>query len=194
MKKRPSAYNGVKEEVHMKLHIHGQNLSITEGMLQKTEKKLSFLEKFILVDEDTTANVQVKIKPNTLKVEITILTKVGIIRAEVEHADYYAAIDLAIDKLEDQLRRMKTRLNRKHREKLSKAFMETEETIAKEPKAKVVKTKTVLAEEMSLDDAIMRMEMLGHSFFIYTDEEHKDIAVVYKRLDGGYGLLETQKI
>jgi putative sigma-54 modulation protein len=194
MKKRPSAYNESKEEVLMKLHIHGQNLSITEGMLQKTEKKLSFLEKFILVDEDTTANVQVKIKPNTLKVEITILTKVGIIRAEVEHADYYAAIDLAIDKLEDQLRRLKTRLNRKHREKLSKAFMESDEAVANEPKAKVVKTKTVLAEEMSLDDAILRMEMLGHSFFIYTDEEHKDIAVVYKRLDGGYGLLETQKV
>lgn len=194
MKKSPSAYNEGKEEVFMKLHIHGQNLSITAGMLSKTEKKLSFLEKFILVDEDTTANVQVKIRPNTLKVEITILTKVGLIRAEVEHADYYAAVDLAIDKLEDQLRRMKTRLNRKHREKLSKTFMETEEVMAKEPKGKVVKTKTVLAQEMSLDDAIMHMEMLGHSFFIYTDEENKDIAVVYKRLDGGYGLLETQKI
>jgi putative sigma-54 modulation protein len=176
----------------MKLHIHGQNLSITEGMLQKTEKKLSFLEKFILVDEDTTANVQVKIKPNTLKVEITILTKVGLIRAEVEHADYYAAVDLVVDKLEDQLRRMKTRLNHRHREKLSKAFMEAE-NLAKEPKTKAVKTKTIVAVEMSLDDAIMQMEMLGHSFFIYTDEEHKDISVVYKRLDGGYGLLETQK-
>ncbi len=178
----------------MKLHIHGQNLSITEGMLQKTEKKLAFLEKFILVDEDTTANVQVKINPNTLKVEITILTKVGLLRAEVEHADYYAAVDLAIDKLEDQLRRMKTRLTNKHREKLSKAFMESEQNLVDDAKAKVVKTKTVVAQEMSLDDAIMRMEMLGHSFFIYTDEEHKDIAVVYKRLDGGYGLLETQKI
>jgi len=176
----------------MKLHIHGQNLSITEGMLQKTEKKLSFLEKFILVDEDTTANVQVKIKPNTLKVEITILTKVGLIRAEVEHTDYYAAVDLVVDKLEDQLRKMKTRLNHKHHEKLSKAFMETE-FVEEITKTKAVKTKSIIAAEMSLDDAIMQMEMLGHSFFIYTDEEHKDISVVYKRLDGGYGLLETQK-
>lgn len=178
----------------MKLHIHGQNLSITEAMLQRTEKKLSFLDKFILVDEDTTANVQVRVEPNILKVEITILTKVGLLRAEVKHADYYAAIDLAIDKLEDQLRRMKTRLSRRHREKLSKSFVESEEVVAQtEPKAKLVKTKTVVAETMTLDEAIMRMEMLGHSFFIYTDEEHKDIAVVYKRLDGDYGLLETQK-
>jgi putative sigma-54 modulation protein len=179
----------------MKLHIHGQNLSITEAMLQKTEKKLSFLDKFILVDEDTNANVQVRVEPDILKVEITILTKVGLLRAEVKHQDYYAAIDLAIDKLEDQLRRMKTRLNRRHREKLSKAFVENEATLASsEPKAKLVKTKTVVAETMTLDEAIMRMEMLGHSFFIYTDEEHKDIAVVYKRLDGDYGLLEAQRV
>jgi putative sigma-54 modulation protein len=178
----------------MKLHIHGQNLSITEAMLQKTEKKLSFLDKFILVDEDTNANVQVRVEPNILKVEITILTKVGLLRAEVKHQDYYAAIDLAIDKLEDQLRRMKTSLNRRHREKLSKAFVENEALVSNEPKAKLVKTKTVVAETMTLDEAIMRMEMLGHSFFIYTDEEHKDIAVVYKRLDGDYGLLEAQRV
>jgi putative sigma-54 modulation protein len=173
-----------KEEVYMKIHIHGQNLSITESMLQRTEKKLSFLEKFLLIDEETHANVQVKVNANKLKVEVTILTKVGILRAEVVHEDYYAAVDLVIDKLEDQLRRIKTRLSKKHREKLAKAFIDLE---AAEHPELVVKTKLVQAQ------TIMQMEMLGHTFFIYTDEDSEKISVVYKRFDGAYGLLETQK-
>ena len=175
----------------MKLHIHGKNVTITEAMLQTTQKKLSFLEKYFLIDEETPANVSVKVYPNSMKVEVTILSKIAILRAEVSHEDYYAAIDLAIDKLEDQIRRQKTRLSRKHREKLSKAFIEQIDKTEEVKPIGVVKTKTISAEVMSLDDAIMRMEMLGHSFFIYTDEEEHRMAVVYKRLDGGYGLLES---
>ena len=56
----------------------------------------------------------------------------------------------------------------------------------------VVRTKTIEPDMMDLDEAIMRMEMLGHSFFIYRDDETREIAVVYKRNDGGYGLIETE--
>lgn len=174
----------------MKLHIHGKNLTITQAMHSSTEKKLSMLEKFFQIDEDTNANVSVKVYNNSLKLEITIFTKVGVLRAEVRNPDYYNALDQAMDKLEDQIRRQKTRLSRKHNEKLSKLFIE-ETSDEPEVVAEVVRTKTIEAQEMSLDDAIMQMEMLGHSFFIYTDEEDKIISIVYKRLDGGYGLLET---
>ncbi len=176
----------------MKLHIHGKNLTITQAMHDTTEKKLAMLEKFFQIDEDTNANVTVKVYNNSLKVEITVFTKVGVLRAEIRNADYYNAIDLAMDKLEDQIRRQKTRLSRKHNEKLSKKFVEEAiQEVEKADGGEVVRTKTIDAVEMSLDDAIMQMEMLGHSFFIYTDEEDKKISVVYKRLDGGYGLLET---
>ncbi len=176
----------------MKLHIHGKNVTITQAMHDTTEKKLSMLEKFFQIDEDTNANVTVKVYNNSLKVEITVFTKVGVLRAEIRNPDYYNALDLAMDKLEDQIRRQKTRLSRKHNEKLSKKFVEESiQAVETEENGEVVRTKTVDAVEMSLDDAIMQMEMLGHSFFIYTDEEDKKIAVVYKRLDGGYGLLET---
>lgn len=174
----------------MKLHIHGKNLTITQAMNDMTDKKLSMLEKYFQVDDETYANVSVKVYPASLKVEITVFTKVGVLRAEVRHPDYYAAIDLAMDKLEDQIRRQKTRLSRKHNEKLSKYFAESESEI-EEDSNQLVRTKTIDAKEMTLDDAIMQMEMLGHSFFIYTDEEDKHVSVVYKRLDGGYGLLET---
>jgi putative sigma-54 modulation protein len=179
----------------MRVNIHGKNLTITEAMYQRVDKKLSFLEKYFNIDEDTTANVVVRMFPTGLKLEITILTKVGYLRAEVVHEDFYAAVDLAMDKLEDQIRRQKTRLSRRHREKLALAFLKDKENIVEEPlkeKEIPVRTKTIAAQRMDLDEAIMRMEMLGHSFFIYTDNESDLIAVVYKRNDGGYGLLETE--
>jgi putative sigma-54 modulation protein len=177
----------------MRVNIHGKNLTITDAMFDRVNKKLSFLEKYFNIDEDTIANTVVRTYPTGIKLEITILTKVGYLRAEVVHEDFYAALDVAMDKLEDQIRRQKTRLSKKHREKLAVAFLKQEELIAKEeePKAEPVRTKTVVAEKMDLDEAIMRMEMLGHSFFIFTDLDTDAIAVVYKRNDGGYGLLET---
>lgn len=181
-----------KEDVKMKLHIHGKNVTVTQAMQESAEKKLNMLEKYFNVDENTSANISIKVYPASLKVEITVFSKVGILRAEVKHPDYYAALDLALDKLEEQIRKQKTRLSRKHHEKLAKAFVNEPDLDAK-VQEELVRTKTIQAQEMSLEDAIMNMEMLGHSFFIYTDEEEKQISVVYKRLDGGYGLLHTNQ-
>ncbi|NLC96414.1 MAG: ribosome-associated translation inhibitor RaiA [Erysipelotrichaceae bacterium] len=175
----------------MRFEIIGKNIDVTEAMKLKIEKKLSFLEKYLLIDSDTMARVVCRVYPNTQKVEITIPTKVGQLRAEVEHDDFYAALDLAIDKLEDQIRRQKTRLSRKHRDKLARAFIEEDQTLLKKGDVPV-KTKTINPEEMDVEEAIMRMEMLGHSFFIYNDIETETIAVVYRRNDGKYGLIETE--
>lgn len=176
----------------MKLQIVGKNVSVTEGMREKAEKKLSFLNKYLLIDENTTARVVCKVYPNTQKVEITIPTKVGYLRAEVEHQDFYSALDLAIDKLEDQIRRQKTRLSRKHKESLASAFVEEASEIKDNKNDVLVKTKSIFPEVMDVEEAIMKMEMLGHSFFIYNDKEINNIAVVYRRNDGQYGLIETK--
>ena len=97
-----------------------------------------------------------------------------------------------IDKLEDQIRRQKTRIQKKNKTSLAKAFVEQEAYEAEEDIEEVVKTKSIVCKEMSLDEAIMKMELLNHDFFIYTDDETQKIAVVYKRNDGGYGLIETE--
>jgi putative sigma-54 modulation protein len=174
----------------MKFEIYGKNIEVTEGMRNKIEKKLSALEKYFLIDELTVARVVVRVYPTKQKIEVTIPTKMIQLRAEVVHDDLYAAIDLVIDKLEDQIRKQKSRLTRgKHKEGLSEAFiaMEMDET-----NDILVRTKQVDAEFMDVEEAIMRMEMLNHSFFLYTDSETEKVAVVYKRVSGGYGLLETQ--
>jgi putative sigma-54 modulation protein len=180
----------------MKLNIHGKNLTITDAMFDRTSKKLSFLDKYFNIEPDTVANVVVKAYQNGIKFEVTIFTKVGVLRAEVPHEDYYAAVDLAIDKLEDQIRRQKTRLSRKHKEKLSKVFLEAinADENKVEEKDILVRTKSIDAQEMDVQEAIMKMEMLNHSFFVYTDSETKTVSVVYKRLDGGYGCLETEPV
>lgn len=177
----------------MKAQIYGKNITVTPAIAEKIEKKLNHLEKYFIIDENVIANVVVRVYPNKQKIEVTIPTKFAVLRAEVVHDDLYAAIDLAIDKLEDQIRRQKTRLTRKNKEKLAYAFLETEELDEEYDEAdEVVKTKSIVPDTMELDEAIMRMEMLNHNFFIYRDDETKEIAVVYKRHDGGYGLIETE--
>ena len=177
----------------MKVQIYGKNITVTPAIAEKIEKKLNYLEKYFIIDENVIANVVVRVYPNKQKIEVTIPTKFAVLRAEVVHDDLYAAIDLAIDKLEDQIRRQKTRLTRKNKEKLAYAFLETEELDEEYDEAdEVVKTKSIVPDTMELDEAIMRMEMLNHNFFIYRDDETKEIAVVYKRHDGGYGLIETE--
>lgn len=172
----------------MKVKIHGKNIEVTDAIAEKIEKKLHFLDKYFIIDEDVIAHVVVRVYRQSQKIEVTIPTKFALLRAEAEHADLYAAIDLVIDKLEDQIRRQKTRLSRRNKEKLATSFIEDEEEFEEET---LVKTKSINPTEMDLEEAILRMEMLSHDFFVYVDDETKNIAVVYRRKDGGYGLLET---
>ena len=173
----------------MRFEIVGKNVTITEPMRAKIEKKLSGLQKYLLIDSDTTARVVARVYPASQKIEVTIPTRVGILRTEVEHEDIYSAVDIALDKLEDQLRRQKTRLNRRHRDSLAEAFiLEEEEEEIDIP----VKTKSLTAERMDLEEAIMQMELSNHDFYIYTDDESDRISVVYRRNNGGYGLIETE--
>ena len=179
----------------MKVQIYGKNITVTPAIAEKIEEKLNLLEKYFIIDETVVANVVVRVYPTKQKIEVTIPTKYAVLRAEVTHDDLYAAIDLAVDKLEDQIRRQKTRLNRKNKEKLAMAFLESEPLAIDdmdEGEDELVRTKTITPTDMDLDEAIMRMEMVNHSFFIYRDLETKEVAVVYKRYDGGYGLIETE--
>ncbi|MEA4827459.1 MAG: ribosome-associated translation inhibitor RaiA, partial [Clostridium sp.] len=167
----------------MKYQIVGKNVSITPAIEGKILKKLSALDKFLIV-KDSECRVVITIVPDGQKIEVTIQTKYAILRGEVINRDLYAAIDLVVDKLEDQIRRAKTKLDRRHRENLGKAFVLSEiEDIEMEEIP--VKTKSITVDTMDLDTAIANMELLGHSFFIYRDDEEEKIAVVYKRKNGG---------
>ena len=175
----------------MKYNIRGDKMVITEAIKDYTETKLGKLEKYFK-DDDVTANVLTRVRGNSQIVEVTIPTDKFILRSEEENDDLYAAIDLVTDKLERQIRKNKTRLNRNIKDSVKEFNFDFDIKDEEEAKEKVVKRKNVEMKPMDEEEAILEMELLGHSFFVYKDMDTKNICVLYKRKDGDYGLIETK--
>lgn len=178
----------------MKYQIIGKNIEVTDSIRDSVQKKLSRMDKYFVINDEVLCRAVVSAYKVGAKVEITIFTKEMDFRTEVRNNDLYAAVDLAIDKLEDQMRRLKTKMMRnKNTLGLGKSLaLENLEDGEISDDDVVVRTKSIYLEPMSLDDAITRMEALGHSFFIYLDNEDEEVSVVYKRLDGGYGIIQVE--
>ena len=179
----------------MKYQIIGKNVSITEGISSGVEKKMKRIEKYFLHDEDIECRAVVSTHKDSQKIEITIFMPQFTLRAEVEHKDLYAAIDLAIDKLEGQMRKVKTKMDRSRgRESFASAvqFQELEDEAPSKEEDVVVRAKSYYLQSMKIDEAIIRMEALGHDFFLYLDEDDDRISVVYIRRDGGYGVIQAE--
>ncbi len=176
----------------MKYNIRGDKMVVTEAIKNYTEDKLKRLEKYFK-DDDITANVLTKVRGNSQIIEVTIPTSKFILRSEEENEDLYAAIDLVADKLERQIRKNKTRLNKNIKENIKEFNLDYEiEEIKDEEEEKIVKRKKIEMKPMDEEEAILEMELLGHSFFVYKDMDTNDICVLYKRKDGNYGLIETK--
>lgn len=180
--------------------IRGENIEVTEAIRDHVEKKVGKLERYFNEIPDANAHVNLKVNPDKKsKVEITIPLPQLVLRAEEVNDDMYAAIDLIVDKLERQIRKHKTKVNRKFREKGNmKEFFNTgvngtAVAVADEEdeELNIVRTKRFDLKPMDSEEAVLQMNMLGHSFFIYTDAETNGTHIVYRRKDGKYGLIET---
>ena len=177
----------------MKYQIIGKNIEVTEAIKATIEEKLSRMDKYFVRDDDVLARAVVRSYAVGAKVEIAIFTNHVDLRAEVKNEDLYAAVDLAIDKLEGQMRKLKTRMDRTGAaDSLGRAFILEAIEDEEEEQDEIVRTKSIYLEPMSIDAAITRMEALGHSFFLYLDDEDDQICVAYKRLDGGYGVIQAE--
>ena len=181
----------------MKITLRGKNIEITEAIEEKVSEKLSKLDKYFIVSENVEAKVLVRTYPYGQKIEVTIPTEYVLLRAEVRgeivnQQDLYNAIDLVIDKLEGQIRKYKTRLNRKSKDNKLAFNLASIEPLEEEEEDVLVKTKTITPKPMDMEEAIMQMELIGHSFFVYRDTETDAISIVYRRNDGDYGLIETE--
>ena len=176
----------------MKITLRGKNSEITEAIEEKVGEKLSKLDKYFIVSENVEAKVLVRTYPYGQKIEVTIPTEYVLLRVEVVDQDLYNAIDLVIDKLEGQIRKYKTRLNRKSKDNKLAFNLASIEPLDDEEEDVLVKTKTITPKPMDMEEAIMQMELIGHSFFVYRDTETDAISIVYRRNDGNYGLIETE--
>ena len=168
---------------------NGQKLSqvVQENMIAE----LSRLEKLLFKSEDFECRIVVKFRNNRSKVEITIPTPFLLLRSEVEANDLMDAVEIARDKLVSQIDKVKSRLDRSsNKVNLGRTFGEAEEE--EEVEEIYIKNKTVHPQALTLDDAIMQMESLDHDFFIYEDIEDRTLSVVYRRKDGGYGVIDIE--
>ena len=172
----------------MEILIRGTKLEVTDSMKGYVKEKLSKLDKY-LVDQKAKATVLVKIHNYLQKIEVTIPLKTLILIAEEEQEDFYAAVDLVINKLERQIRKNKAKLQK--REKVKKEF-NLDDLIPIEEDSEVVKRKKIEVKPMSSEEAILQMDLLGHDFYMYKDSDTDTVNVVYKRKDGGYGIIESE--
>lgn len=179
----------------MKYQIVGKNIVVTDGIRSSIEKKLSRMDAYFLKGDDVLCRALVRSYKTGAKVEVTIFTQMMDFRAEVTDSDLYNAVDLAVNKLEQQMRKLKTRMDRSNT-KLSLgrsiAFENFEAEKLEMENDEIVRTKQVFLLPMSLDEAVTKMEALGHDFFVYLDDEDDLISILYQRKEKGYGIIQVE--
>ncbi|MGO4888825.1 ribosome hibernation-promoting factor, HPF/YfiA family [Anaerobacillus sp. MEB173] len=180
----------------MNYNIRGENIEITPALRNYVEKKVGKLERYFDDTPTSDVNVRMQVLNNQHIIEVTIPMAQLLLRAEETHTDMYAAIDLVVEKLERQIRKHKTKVNRKFRQEGSLKYMfrndvEPEATFD-EDEIEVVRTKRFNLKPMDAEEAILQMDMLGHNFFVFSNAVNGDTNVVYRRKDGRYGLIEPE--
>ncbi len=176
----------------MKLTINARNMVVTPGITSRIEKKTATMGKYLWPETEMQVRMH-KEKDNLRVVEITVpMGKNVILRTESSDENLFIAIDHSLAKMERMIRKHRTKLGKRLREE---AFPEAPEYIEEEPEEeelKVVKRKTFPVRPMSVEDAIIEMELLGHSFFAFVNIDTERTNVLYLRKDGNLGLLEPE--
>ena len=173
----------------IKYSIRGENLEVTEAIRDYVVSKLEKIEKYFQAEQELDARVNLKVyREKTAKVEVTIPLGSITLRAEdVSH--------LVVDKIERQIRKNKTKIERKNKNKVATSQLFTDALVedSNVVQSKVVRSKQIDLKPMDLEEAILQMDLLGHDFFIYVDVEDQTTNVIYRREDGEIGLLEVKE-
>ena len=177
----------------MKITITGRKVNLRDNFKELAKKKLSRFDR--IFDEDAEANVVVTVERNRQTVEITIRSQGMIFRAESTDFEMNDALDQVTSSLGRQIRKNKNRLDKEIHSAALDQYVEqylhsTEEDDAEE--YRIVRTKHFFVKPLSVEEAILQMNMLGHQFFMFRNETNGEINVVYKRKNGNYGLLEPE--
>ncbi len=175
----------------MKINIIGRQLNVYEDTKEMITEKLSKLDKYF--GEEGSATVTLSHKRNLSTLEITIKASNTLFRSEVDAESFRDAMDRSIDNIERQIRKNKTKLRKKLREGIisDHAIAAASLEPADEPDENdiIIRTKKFEYTPMSPEEAIMQMNLIGHSFFVFNDATTGQTCVVYTRKDGNYGLI-----
>ena len=173
----------------MKTNIYTRKIELSAEKKAMIEKKIDKLSKFF--DDSVSADVVVQIQKDKIIIEVTIRTVDMIYRAEERDEDVYNATDEIVEAIVRQIRKNKTRLHKKLREGVHKEYDFTAYDDVDEAEIKIVKTKTHHIKPMSAEEAVLQMNLLNHSFFVFRNAQTNTTDIVYRRKDGNYGLIET---
>ncbi|GAB3056966.1 ribosome hibernation-promoting factor, HPF/YfiA family [Virgibacillus ainsalahensis] len=184
----------------MNFNIRGENLEVTGAIKDYVEKKISKLERYFDTPPTSDVHVNLSVYNDEQRIEVTIPMTNLLLRGDVHHVDLYAAIDLVVDKLERQIRKYKTKVNRKFKQKgaAKHVFAEMEKeanNVAVQEESDeidIVRQKRFNLKPMDSEEAVLQMDMLGHAFYVFTNDVTNETNVVYRRKDGKYGLIEPE--
>lgn len=177
----------------MDIIFKSRNFEITDALKAYTEKKLARLMKYF-EPEKMEAQAMMSMQRGIHTLEVTLNVRGLLLRCEEKTGDMYASIDGAADKLERQIHKFKTRINRKIRETHGQVVAPIAPGPGEEPEPVIVKTKRFEFKPMTSEEAVMQMDLLGHDFFVFTNTDNKGhVCVVYRRKDGNYGLIEPEQ-
>lgn len=176
----------------MKVTVTGRNVNITNSLRNNIESKMEKLEKYF--NKEAEAQVTLSVEKERQIMEVTIPLSGSVLRAEEATADMYTTMDRVVDKLDSQLRKHKTKLEKNRINNYATIRFDNIPTYEKpeEDESKIVKTKRFAVKPMSNEEAVLQMELVGHNFFVYANDETNEVNVVYKRKDGNYGLIEPE--
>ena len=176
----------------MKLTINARNMAVTPAITKRIEKKTNTMSRYLLSETEMQVRMR-KEKNNIRVVEITVpMGNNVILRSEAEDENLFVAIDQALAKMERHIRKHRTKLAKRLREDAFNEVPEYFEEEQEETERKVVRRKTFPVRPMSVEDAVIEMEMLGHSFFAFVNIDTERTNVLYLRKDGNLGLLEPE--
>ena len=171
----------------MKITITGRKCTPRDSFKDHAEKKLAKIEKFFGAEVE--AKVTVTVEKSSQTVEITVNNNGMVFRAQERAENMNEALDKCVDTLIRQIRKNKTRIEKKLRAGNFDAFADEAEAVSEEVEFELVRTKNVALKPQSVEEAILQMNLIGHQFYVFLNEESGDINVVYRRNDSGYGLI-----
>ena len=175
----------------MKFQFSEKKVKLPENVHANAEKKVMKLARFF--DEDAEALIVFSVEKNRNNVELTVHGAGTWFRASESTSDMFASIDAAVGTIEGQIRKNKTRLARRLKQGAFNRSVQEETSFAPEPEEElnIVRTKKFYFKPMTREEAVLQMNLLNHNFFAFRDEDNGgSFAVVYRRNDGGYGLLD----
>ncbi len=188
----------------MNITVTGRNIAVTDALRTYVDEKLQAATN--VFDIPMNAEVVLRVEKNPSNpvpqvVEVTVFVKGAVVRVSEAAADMYVAVDMAADRVSRQLRKFKTRVIDRHQRAGAPHGVSTAELadliVAPEPapeedgeQEEILREKLIEFTPLTVDQALLQTDLLGHDFFVFTNVDTGDVNVIYRRKNGGYGILE----